>query len=54
MNFLFIFSGLMVLKKWKFQVSSFLFLVLWFLKVCLFIIVEIKCIWFLVVEVIRL
>lgn len=53
-NFLFTFSGLTVLKKWKLQVSSFLFSVSWFLKVRLSIIAEIKCIWFSVVEATRL
>lgn len=46
--------GVMVLKKWKFQVNNFLDLLKWIWLVFVFNIMEIKCILFWVVEVIRL
>lgn len=46
--------GVMVLKKWKFQVNNFLDLLKWIWLVFVFSIMEIKCILFWVVEVIRL
>lgn len=46
--------GVMVLKKWKFQVNNFLDLLKWIWLVFVFNTMEIKCILFWVVEVIRL